>query len=223
VTAAHLDPEPGLMQSRTLALWLSRIALPAMYVVNFSLGAILPNLPVIRSTSPAMQTVYGSIWIAARMIMFMILAVTIFWHTRPRLLLVSAITLLGGFLLMTIAPQPLLDPFVSLVAGQIVIGVAMGLIYTASLYFGMVLSQGSTEHGGYHEALVGVGGTLGPGAGALAQYLWPGNLAMSVLAVGGVVGASVLAAIGASVVLRGGGQSDQRKGFDVLQNSEKQS
>ena len=34
--AGHLDPEPALLQSRTLALWLSRIALPAMYVVNFA-------------------------------------------------------------------------------------------------------------------------------------------------------------------------------------------
>ena len=28
---------------------------------------------------------------------------------------------------------------------------------------GMVLSDGSTEHGGYHEALIGLGSVLGPG------------------------------------------------------------
>jgi hypothetical protein len=221
--AAHLDPEPGLMQSRTLALWLSRIALPAMYVVNFSLGAILPNMPVIRALSPAMQTVYGSIWIGARMIMFVILTMTVFWHTRPRLLLISAIALLIGFVFMTLTPQPLVDPVVSLVGGQIVIGVAMGLIYTASLYFGMVLSQGSTEHGGYHEALIGLGGTIGPGAGALTQYLWPGNLGVSIMAVGGVVGISVVAAIGASILLRERRRHADRRGFEVLQNTGKQS
>jgi len=28
----HLDPEPGCLRQRTLALWLSRIALPSTYV-----------------------------------------------------------------------------------------------------------------------------------------------------------------------------------------------
>jgi uncharacterized membrane protein YeaQ/YmgE (transglycosylase-associated protein family) len=81
-----------------------------------------------------------------------------------------------------------------MVAWQIVLGVVMGMIYSGSLYFGMVLSDGSTEHGGYHEALIGVGSVLGPGAGALAQWLRPGDMQFGVLAVAGVVGASVLAA-----------------------------
>jgi hypothetical protein len=81
-----------------------------------------------------------------------------------------------------------------LVAGQILLGAATGLIYTASLYFGMVLSDGSTEHGGYHEALIGVGMMLGPGAGAVAQWIWPGNQAMAVAAVAGLLTLSVMSA-----------------------------
>jgi hypothetical protein len=80
-----------------------------------------------------------------------------------------------------------------MVAWQVVLGLTLGLIYAASLYFGMVLSDGSTEHGGYHEALIGVGTVIGPGAGALAEGLGGGNPMWGVLAVSAILGASVLA------------------------------
>jgi MFS family permease len=81
-----------------------------------------------------------------------------------------------------------------LVACQVVIGFALGLIYSASLYFGMVLSDGSTEHGGYHEALIGLGSVIGPGSGALAQYLANGSEIWGVAAVAGVLGTTVVVA-----------------------------
>ena len=70
----HADPEPDLLRSRKLALWLSRISLPAMYVVNFGLGAILPTLPVLQHFTPVMQTLCGSVWVVARLIGFAVLA-----------------------------------------------------------------------------------------------------------------------------------------------------
>jgi hypothetical protein len=57
----------------------------------------------------------------------------------------------------------------------------------------MVLSDGSTEHGGYHEALIGIGTVLGPGAGAAAQWAGGGSPLWGVLAVSVVLGLSVLA------------------------------
>jgi hypothetical protein len=86
-----------------------------------------------------------------------------------------------------------------LVLCQMLIGVSIGLIYSASLYFGMVLSEGSTKHSGYHEALIGLGSILGPGAGALAQWLQPGHLGLGVVAVASVLLLSTLVATGASV------------------------
>jgi MFS family permease len=205
----HLAPEPELLRSRRLALWLSRIALPAMYVVNFGLSAILPLLPAMRQFTPAWQTFYGSIWVVSRMVMFAILAASAFWHTRPRLLLLASAVMLVSFFLVTLSPSQFVDPHISLhtdllsmIFGQILLGVAMALIYMASLYFGMVLSQSSTEHGGYHEALIGLGGILGPGAGALTQSFFPNNLLMAVAAVGGVVGLSVMASAVASLAFR---------------------
>src|SRR5439155_3600520 len=80
-----------------------------------------------------------------------------------------------------------------MIASQIILGISIGLIYSASLYFGMVLSEGSTEHGGYHEALIGLGQTMGPLAGATAQTIWPGSAIAGIIAVSGLVAVAILA------------------------------
>src|SRR5262249_14832660 len=84
------------------------------------------------------------------------------------------------------------------VLGQMGLGVSMGMIYSASLYFGMVLSDGSTEHGGYHEALIGLGQIIGPGAGAITAWGWAGNTATGIEAVSVVIALTILAAAGAA-------------------------
>src|SRR5213075_175303 len=122
-------------------------------------------------------------------ITFVMLGTSVWWHTRPRILLFAAIAMLVAFVGVTLFPALEL-----MVLSQLLLGAAMGIIYAASLYFGMVLSEGSTEHGGYHEALIGLGSVLGPGAGALTQWLRPGDTRAGVLAVSGVVAISIVAA-----------------------------
>jgi hypothetical protein len=143
------------------------------------------------------------------MVCFAILGSTVFWHVRPRLLLLASLGLLVAFAMITVAPSQFLgarSPFamdlVSMMCGQTLLGIAMAMIYTSSLYFGMVLSAGSTEHGGYHEALIGLGGVLGPGAGAITQYFWPHDVNMAVAAVSAIIGISVIGASAVSIRLR---------------------
>jgi MFS family permease len=208
IGSTALAPEPELLRSRTLALWLSRISLPAMYVVNYGLSAMLPLLPVMHGLPASQQTLLGSVWMLARWIAFIILTATIFWHTRPRLLLVAAVVLCAAFFVVTIPPSTVTEratheaDLFLMILGQIALGGAMGLIYTASLYFGMVLSEGSTEHGGYHEALIGLGSVLGPGAGAAAQLLHPQDIRWSIGAVGGLVCLTTCGAFAASIIAR---------------------
>ncbi len=197
---AHLEVEPALLRKRTLALWLSRISLPATYVAEYSLMAMMPSLPVLRSMSAAAQTLIGCIWMGGRWGIFWVMGATTWWHTRPRVLLAS-VGLMGiAFLGVTLRPSVLLGwgthggDLASMILWQVALGVSVGIIYYASLYFGMVLSQGSTEHGGYHEALIGLGSVLGPGAGAVAAVAWPGRLNAGIAAVGVIIGLSILAA-----------------------------
>jgi len=186
-----------LEQQRRLALWLSRISLPATYIVIFSLSAMLPSLPAIKRLPTSYATLIGSAWLVARWITFLILGATQWWHTRPGLLFFAAVFMLAGFV-GTVLPATrtgAMTPILTIMIGsQIILGISIGLIYSASLYFGMVLSEGSTEHGGYHEALIGLGQTMGPLAGAGAQWIWPASPIAGIVAVSSLVGIAVIAA-----------------------------
>jgi len=161
----------------------------------------MPTLPLIRRLDPAAGTALASVWMAARWLAFLSLGAATWWHTRPRALLWASVLLLLAFVAITYrgewlpgSPRLATGPWVAwMVAWQALLGLALGLIYSASLYFGMVLSDGSTEHGGYHEALIGLGTVIGPGAGALAQRLGGGDPRWGVAAVAAVLGASVIA------------------------------
>ena len=186
----HLDPEPELLRQRTLALWLSRIALPSTYVVIYGVSALMPLLPTVKALDTAAQTAVGSVWMISRFATFGLLGATVFWHTRPRLLLAAAVLMGAAFVGVTreSAGLPMM------IAAQVLLGAALGLIYTASLYFGMVLSDASPEHAGYHEALIGVGQVLGPTAGALTQWAYPGSIPAGATAVSALVAISLVAA-----------------------------
>jgi MFS family permease len=200
---AHVDPEPELLAHRTLALWLSRITLPSTYVVIYSLSALMPLLPVMKRLDTTTQTLVGSVWMIARFLTFIALGATVFWHARPRLLLAAAVLMGAAFVGVALPVSAVASVDLAvMIAAQVVLGAALGLIYTASLYFGMVLSEASTEHAGYHEALIGLGQVLGPGAGALTQWRWPGDLKAGVAAVSVLVGASLVAAFVAAARAR---------------------
>ena len=212
--APHLAPEPELLRVRTAALWISRLALPATYAVIYGLMPLMPELPAMRRFDTGVQTLVASTWMASRWLTFAVLAMTTWWHRRPRALLAAAGVMLVAFLGTTLPPSRLWGPdatpavdLAALVLWQVVLGVTLGIIYSGSLYFGMVLSKGSTEHGGYHEALIGLGWALGPAAGAVAEIVRPGDATFGVLAVGAVIAAFVVAVAAASVLVRGNGAS----------------
>jgi hypothetical protein len=61
----------------------------------------------------------------------------------------------------------------TLVAGLVAIGIGHGLLYYSALYYAMRLERADIDAGGTHEALIGVGYVVGPGA-ALAGGMWNG-------------------------------------------------
>jgi hypothetical protein len=200
----HAEPEPELVRVRTLALWMSRTALPATYTVIYGLMPLMPFLGVMKNLGTSTQTVVASVWLFSRFAAFVVLAMGTWWHTRPRLLLWAALAMLVAFFGMTLPPTLGRSPGIDLgcmIAWQAVLGAALGMIYSASLYFGMALSKGSTEHGGYHEALIGLGWVLGPGAGAMAERIKPGEMWVGIAAVGAVIALSVLVVLTTAVVM----------------------
>jgi MFS family permease len=170
-----------------LALWFSRIALPSSYVVIYSVTPVLPTLPVIRQLTPTTATLAGSIWLIARAAAFAVTGHTTFWHKRPGLVSLASVIMLFAFIGTVVSGS-----LTAMAVAQILLGFSIGMIYSASLYFGMAVSRGSTEHGGYHEALVGLGQVLGPLLGATMQWIYPDTLWPAVACISGIVLISVL-------------------------------
>ena len=160
---------------------------------------MLPSLPLLHPLDTQMRTLLGSIWFMARFVTFLLLGLTVFWHTRPRLMLLATLAMLLGFLGTTLRLSDVLPnlhlsgnaDLLSMILWQIILGASMGIIYSASLYFGMALSEGSTDHGGYHEALIGLGGALGPAAAAAAHLVEPTGIGVSIATVAGLIGVSL--------------------------------
>jgi MFS family permease len=206
-SAVHAAPEPQLFKQRRLALHLSRIGLPAAYTVIYSLVALMPSLRVIQSFRPENQTIIASIWMTTRFFAFLILGATAWWHTRPRLLLWAVAGMLVAFLGVTLriadfssAPSPVTElDRVLMIAWQVPLGLTMGMVYAASLYFGMVLSDGSTEQGGHHEAMIGLGQVIGPAAALAAERWAPGD---SRPATGAIAAVLFIALVVAGVITR---------------------
>jgi MFS family permease len=80
-----------------------------------------------------------------------------------------------------------------LVLAQIILGIVLGLLYYSSLFYSMDSSDTKGEHGGIHEAAIGLGNFAGPAVGAaslhfLPQYANSGALAVCALLVLGLGG-----------------------------------
>jgi hypothetical protein len=146
----------------------ARVLLPTAYVV---VGAISPILPYAIETldiDPAWRTPLGSLWLFSRAAAVSVLAFTHFWHGRWQGLALASVALAGGFTLAALAPNT-----AALVGGLIAIGIGHGLLYYSALYYAMRLERADVDAGGMHEALIGVGYVVGPGA-ALAGGMWDG-------------------------------------------------
>ena len=74
-----------------------------------------------------------------------------------------------------------------LIAAQIFFGGAIGLIYYSSLFYSMDAGDAKGEHGGIHEAVIGLGNCLGPATGAAALWLAPGSADIGAWAVSGLL------------------------------------
>jgi hypothetical protein len=171
---------------------MSWLANPFGYIALNTLIATMPGVAGRLSLSTTLAGFCGSVWSFSRLAAFYGLWHWEGWHYRFRWLLLSYIGLVSSFISILLAPNVAL-----LVSAQVVFGCALGLLYYSSLFYSMDLSDAKGEHGGIHEAVIGLGNFAGPalGAGAL-QFLpqYPGSsaIAVSVLLLGGLGGLAAI-------------------------------
>src|SRR5207249_8518984 len=80
----------------------------------------------------------------------------------------SYLALVATFALILVVPNPAV-----LVVAQLVFGGGIGLIYYSSLFYSMDVGETKGEHGGIHEAAIGVGNFAGPAVGAASLHFLP--------------------------------------------------
>ncbi len=185
------DPREGQPSPRVFQK-LAWIANPFACVAAFTLLALIPALSARLGLSVTEAGAFGSIWFFARLTAFAALWKWQGWHYRFGWLLAAYLLLMAGFF-VTLTSGSLMW----LAAGQIVFGLAVGMLYYSSLFYSMDVGESRAEQGGIHEAMMGAGNLIGPGVGALGLTVAPQFPNAGVWTVSGLlsVGLALLLAI----------------------------
>jgi hypothetical protein len=178
------EPHPAVhFAARTkVFLNLAWLANPFAYVAINTLIAVSPGVARRLALSTMIAGFSCSIWCFSRMGAFYVLWRWNGWHYRFRWLLVSYLAMVGSFAGILLAPN-----LAVLVLAQIIFGCVTGLIYYSSLFYSMDLGDTKGEHGGIHEAVIGLGNFAGPAVGAASLYFLPQYANSGAFAVSGLL------------------------------------
>ena len=172
-------PSPVRAKNFQQLAWLAN---PFAYIAINTLIAALPGVAAKFQLTPMFAGFACSLWGFARLATFVVLWRWDGWHYRFRWLTTAFVLLNISFTLILVAPGL---PVVLM--AQVFFGAAIGLIYYSSLFYSMDASDTKSEHGGIHEAAIGIGNCLGPAAGATALWLAPQNPSTGAWAVTGLL------------------------------------
>ena len=177
----HDTSRPSLARAKNFQQ-LAWLANPFAYIAINTLMAMLPGIAAKFQLSQSLAGFTLSLWGFARLATFIGLWQWPGWHYRFRWLITAFVMLILSFATILIAPYLWL-----VLAAQVFFGMAIGLIYYSSLFYSMDASDTKSEHGGIHEAAIGVGNCLGPATGAAALWLAPQNPSVGAWAVSGLL------------------------------------
>lgn len=147
-------------QEYPLLLKAARVLLPLSYVLNSAMSPLLPYLLDQLQVRDDLQTTVGSTWMWVRIAAMAVMWQLGFWHGRWGTLLLGALCMTAGFGVVVVSPALWMTIF-----GLAMFGIGMGVVYYAALYYAMAVGRAEVDAGGTHEALIGLGYTVGPIAG----------------------------------------------------------
>jgi predicted MFS family arabinose efflux permease len=189
--ASDAASEPGETETRNESFHLPSqkkflgYALLANPIAYVAINTVIPMIPVVAKRfdlSPTLTGIFCSIWFFVRMGAFILFWLWPGWHYRFGILLTAKIFLIASLLGILLAPQ-----FWILLVAQVLFGLSVGLIYYSSLYYSMHGGNAKSEHGGLHEAMIGLGTFLGASVGVGAKYFFPNVPGVSSWAVSGLL------------------------------------
>jgi len=173
--AHHVSPARA-----KLFLRMAWLANPFAYVAMNTVVPLLPDLAARLNLSTALAGFVGSVWMFGRLFAFVVLWRWTAWHYHLGWLFGAY-----GVLVASFGALLLVSNLAVVVVAQLVFGLAVGLIYYSSLFYAMdVGGETQGEHGGIHEALIGLGIFAGPAVGAGALQFLPTQPNAGIWAVG---------------------------------------
>jgi predicted MFS family arabinose efflux permease len=175
------DPHSANPRAKAF-LRLAWLANPFAYIAINTLIAVIPGVARRLELSTMTAGFCCSLWCFARLGSFFVLWRWDGWHYRFRWLLTAYVAMVGAFAAILMAPNLAL-----LVLAQILFGLVAGLIYYSSLFYSMDLGDTKGEHGGIHEAVIGLGNFAGPAVGAASLHFFPQYANSGALAVSGLL------------------------------------
>lgn len=177
------DPPPT---GRTF-MYMAWIANPFAYVAINTLVAITPGIAQRLHLSTMLAGYLCSVWFFARVLSFLLFMHWNGWHYRFSWLVGAFACMIGAFIGVACAAN-----LGVLLLAQTVFGLCVGLIYYSSLFYSMHVGDAKAEHGGIHEAAIGLGNFAGPATGALFLHLAPTNPYAGVTAVAALLASGLL-------------------------------
>jgi MFS family permease len=198
----HAAPEPEVVRpllhaetesykspvSSQTFLNMAWVANPMAYLAINTIIATVPSLAERMHFSRMLAGFVGSIWLFARTATFVALRLWPGWHYRFRFLASAYGVMIISFAGILLAPNPWV-----LAAAEALFGAAAGLIYYSSLFYSMDVGDTKGEHGGIHEAVIGLGNGTGPAIAAIALAFFPNFRGSGTCAVCGVLLLGLLA------------------------------
>lgn len=159
----HLDLDhapPPEVYRRLLIIF--RVLLIASYIV---LSALSPLLPIVENklgVSVHWLTPLASVWLTSRVLMFLLFERWNGWHGRWWTPWTGMTLMLVGFALCMGSPMLPSSGITVLISGLCLTGMGIAITYYGALYYAMAVGNAEVDAGGKHEAMIGMGYTLGP-------------------------------------------------------------
>ncbi|MEM7628568.1 MAG: hypothetical protein AAF356_04000 [Planctomycetota bacterium] len=175
--AAHAPEDDKASESNPASyrrlLTVFRVLLPLSYVLLAALNPFLVAATAALQIEPGWKMLLASMWMLPRVVLFFAFERWHGWHGRWWMPIAAGALFVAGFALAVLAPG-LQDVagrtggIALLVVGLVAYGTGMSMAYVGALYYVLEVGEAQVDAGGSHEALIGVGYTLGPACGLLA-------------------------------------------------------
>jgi hypothetical protein len=159
----HEEEAHGVPPGYRELLRVHRVLHAMSYLVMYALSPVLPGLLARLGLAGLGASLLGGTWLLARALFFLVLERWHGWHGRWWVAVAGTLLVLAGFGATLLAPGLARGAPLLVGVALFAFGVGLAALYTAALYY--AFEVGGNEGGGSHEALIGLGYSIGPACG----------------------------------------------------------